>query len=202
MKVFSKKKEGIEHDINPMLRLRWSPRAFSESVVEEGVLKRLFEAARWAPSSYNAQPWHFIYAHREDEENLQKILDCLSYNNQKWASKAAVLMISVVATKVKVKGEEKNNPHAKHDLGQAIAHMTMQAYFEKLFVHQMAGFNADKAKETFGIEGDYEPVTAIALGYIGPVEDLPDDLEEREFSRQKRKPQEEFAFAGEWKPEG
>ena len=161
--------------IHELLSKRWSPRAFDGRPVEPEKLRSLFEAARWAASSYNAQPWYFIVATKDDPENFQRILDSFVEFNQGWAKDAPVLALSVAGTKFEHNGEA--NRHAFHDVGQAAANLALQAAALGLQVHQMAGILPDKARELFSIPEGYEPVAGIAIGYPGEPSSLPDQLQ-------------------------
>jgi nitroreductase len=182
--------------IHDLLRRRWSPRAFADRPVEPEKLCSLLEAARWAPSSYNEQPWFFLMALREDREEFNRMLSCLVEGNVAWAQKAPVLMISVAKLKFEKSG--KPNRHAFHDVGQAVADMTTQATSVGLAVHQMAGIVADKAREVYNIPRDYEAVAGIAVGYPGEPETLSGELRERELAPRNRRPLESFVFTGGW----
>lgn len=172
---------------------RRSPRAFDpERAVGQESLERLFEAARWAASSYNEQPWRFLVGVKREGEGWNKIFDSLGEFNQAWAKHAPVLILACVKKQFSQNGAE--NKHARYDLGQAMAHFALQATEEGLFLHQMAGFSADKARETFRIPEGFEPVTAVALGYLGKKEQLPEKLQAAEGAARKRKPQEEWVF--------
>ena len=185
------------HPIHDLLRSRWSPRAFDPNrPVEPDKLRSLMEAARWAPSSNNEQPWSFIIATRDDPEQFGRVLACLVEKNQSWAKYARVLMITVTATVWSRNG--KPNRHAFHDLGQAVADLTVQATASGLYVHQMAGFSPDAARQTFDIPATHQAVTAVAVGYPGDPSQLPDDLRQRELTPTTRKPISEFAFEGKW----
>lgn len=185
-----------EHDVHELIRKRWSPRAFSSKTVSDGELRSLFEAARWASSCFNEQPWRFIVSRRENQAEFDRLLSCLSESNQRWAKGAAVLMLSVASQAFAKNG--KPNRHALHDVGLAAAQLTLQATALGLAVHQMAGFSMERARELFAIPEDFEPVAAIALGYPGRPDELPEDLRARELGERSRKPQSEFVFAGTW----
>lgn len=185
-----------EHDVHELIRRRWSPRAFSSRAVGDPELRSLLEAARWAASCFNEQPWRFIVARREAQAEFDQLLSCLNENNQRWAKGAAVLMLSV-ASKAFAKNA-KSNRHALHDVGLAAAQLTLQATALGLAVHQMAGFSIERARERFAIPEDFEPVAAIAIGYPGDPDGLPEDLRERERGERSRNPQREFVFAGKW----
>jgi len=174
--------------IHGILARRWSPKAFSARPVEPGKLAQLFEAARWAPSSYNAQPWHFIVATREDAEGYNRLLSTLMDVNRQWAQQAPVLILAVA--KLDYNHVARANRHALYDLGQAVAHLTVQATALDLFFHQMGGFDPQAARELFAIPSGYEPVAVLALGYY---EGEPADQTAR-----TRKPLTDFVFSGSW----
>src|SRR5215212_3506304 len=184
------------HPIHDLLQKRWSPRAFADRAVEREKLLSLLEAARWAPSSNNEQPWHYIVATKDEPEEFGRLLACLVEKNQSWAKAAPVLMLSVASTVFSRNG--KPNRHALHDTGQAVAGLTVQATALGLYVHQMAGFSVEKARETYNLPPTVEPVAAIALGYLGDPSTLPEDLREREVALSTRKPIGEFVFTGSW----
>jgi nitroreductase len=185
-----------DYPIHELLQKRWSPRAFADRPVEPDKLKRLLEAARWAPSSFNGQPWAFIVATKDRQEDFAKVLGCLVEFNQSWAKAAPVLMIT--ATRLNFEHNNEPNRHAFHDVGQAIANLTLQATAEGLFVHQMAGIFPDVAKKKLGIPDGWEAVTGVAIGYLGDPNSLPEKLRQRELTPSPRKPMSEFAFLGAW----
>ena len=186
-----------EHPVHELIQRRWSPRAFAARAVEPEKLRSLLEAARWAASCFNEQPWSFIVAAKDAEgDAYERLLSCLVESNALWAGRAPVLMISVARLAFKRNG--KPNRHAFHDTGQAAAHLALQATALGLAVHQMAGFDVSKAREQFNIPEGFEPVAAIALGYPGDPEDLPENLREKELSPRARRPLEEFVFGGSW----
>jgi nitroreductase len=181
-----KPKPQFSHDLHPLLQRRWSPRAFSAQPVEEETLLTLLEAARWAASANNVQPWRFIYAAKEQGERYSKLFDCLTERNQLWAKSAPVLIMTLVKTHFEHNGQP--NRWALHDLGLAVGNLTTQASALDLYVHNMAGFSAEKARELFNLPPDVEPVTMIAVGYLGDAEQLPEPHRERELAQQQRKP--------------
>ncbi len=185
-----------QYQIEQLLKQRWSPLAFSEQNVEPEQLGSLLEAARWAASSYNEQPWSFILATKENPAEFERLLSCLAEGNQVWAKNAPVLMISVARLHFEKNGKE--NRHAFHDVGQAVSNLAVQATALGLYVHQMAGFDVPKARELYGIPEGYEAVTAIALGYGAEVETLPENLQQRELAPRVRKPLASFTFTGSW----
>jgi len=181
-------------DILPLINERWSPRAFSVNPVSQEQLLRLLQAAGKAPSAYNDQPWAFITGLRNDE-TWRGIFSCLAEGNQAWAGNAPVLMLSVGRT-VWSRDEAQINPTWMYDLGQSVAYMTMQATYEGLWVHQMGGFDKEKARATFGIPETWEPVTAIAIGHKTGKEILPANLAAMENGPKERKEFATFVFAG------
>lgn len=185
-----------ETPIHEILTHRWSPRAFDARPVEPEKLRALFEAARWASSSYNAQPWYFIVATKDDPANFKRVLECFVEFNQSWAKSAPVVAISVAGLKMQHNGQD--NRHAFHDVGQASATMALQATALGLQIHQMAGILPDKAREVFHIPEGFDAVAGIALGYPGDPAALPEQLREREVGPRQRKPAASFVFTGEW----
>jgi nitroreductase len=182
--------------IHELLSKRWSPRAFDSRPVEPQKLRSLFEAARWAASSYNAQPWYFIVATKDDPAGFHRVLQCLVEFNQAWAKNAPVIGLSVAGLKFEHNGEA--NRHAFHDVGQAAANLALQASALGLQIHQMAGVLPDKARELFKIPQGYELVAGFTLGYPGDPAALPDQLREREVAPRERKSLKSFVFSGQW----
>jgi nitroreductase len=185
-----------DHPVLDVLRKRWSPRAFADRPVEPTKLQSLLEAARWAPSCFNEQPWSFIVATKDNPPEYERLLACLVEKNQAWAKSAPVLMISVAAKNFAQTG--KPNRHWFHDVGLAVSDLVTQATVLDLFVHQMAGFSPDKARQTYNIPDSHEAVAAIAIGYLGDPNSLPDDLRDRELKEQTRKSLKDFVFTGKW----
>jgi nitroreductase len=189
----------VDHEILPLLQNRWSPRAFSDRPVDQAVLLSLLEAARWAPSRQNEQPWAFIIADKADKAAHASFVGLLTGQNPVWAKNAPVLVLTV-ARVVFGSGQARGkvNRHANYDLGQAVAHLTVQATALGLSIHQMGGFDGEKSRELLQIPEGYDPVTMIAIGFRGNPEDLPDDLRELEMEKRHRTRQVEFVFAGRW----
>ena len=185
-----------EYPVHELIRNRWSPRAFSDRPVEPAVLASLFEAARWAASSFNDQPWAYLVASRDDKENFAKMLGVLVEGNQKWAKDAPVLALSVARKHFHHTG--KPNPVAVHDVGAANAQLTAEATSRGLLVHQMAGFSHEKARLAFGIPEGWDPVSAIAIGYPGDPQILPEDFRKSELAPRTRKPIREFVMSSSW----
>lgn len=190
------KPADTQYPIHNLLQRRWSPRAFSDQTVELEKLRSLLEAVRWAPSCFNEQPWSFILATKDNPAEHERLLSCLSESNQQWAQDAPVLMLSVA--KLAFERNGKANRHAFHDVGLAVENLVIQAIALDLFVHQMASFDLEKARELYGIPEGYEPVAGIALGYLGDPQALPENLYERELAPRIRKPSASFVFSGYW----
>jgi len=194
--LIEEKVASTEFPVIDLIKNRWSPRAFSSAPIEEEKIMSLLEAARWAPSCYNEQPWNFILFKRENREEFNKILDVLSPRNKLWAKGAPLILLSVAKTTFERNG--KTNRHALHDVGAAVTNLTMQATSMGLYIHQMAGFNSEKAQQLFKIPDGYEPVSAMAIGYYGNIEDLPDEFKKSETATRRRKPVSDFVFQGTW----
>lgn len=195
--IFHKKEASTDHPIQELLAERWSPYAFDSRPVREADLVSLFEAARWAPSSYNEQPWSYMVASKNDTEEFQRLLSCLVEANQAWAKAAPVLALGIVSLKFALNA--KDNRAAVHDLGLAAGNLVMEATSRVLFVHQMIGILPDRARELYGIPEGFEAWTALAIGYAGDSASLPDKLRERDLAPRQRKPLREFVFRGRWK---
>lgn len=185
-----------DHPINELFGKRWSPYGFSDRAVSADDLRSLFEAARWAPSSYNEQPWSYLVATREDAEGFARVLSCLVEANQAWARSAPVLALGCTSMKFKLNGNP--NKVAHHDLGLASANLSLEATARGLFVHQMAGILPDKAREVFRIPEGVEPLTGLAVGYAADPKGLPEQLRDRDLAARTRKPLAEFVFGSQW----
>ncbi|MCJ8164474.1 nitroreductase family protein [Pontibacter sp. E15-1] len=181
--------------VHNLITTRRSPRAFREKAVTEEQLESLFQAARWAPSSMNEQPWRFIYAAKEDQEAFSRLFGCLVEGNS-WAKNASALFVTVAKKSYDLNG--KPNSHAWHDVGLATGNLLLQATELGLHIHLMGGFNAAKAQQDLGIPEGYEPVAMGAIGFAGDPDTLPDPLKERELAPRTRKPLQELVFKGKW----
>lgn len=178
----------------PVILERWSPRAFADKDVSAKDLKTIFEAVRWAASSFNEQPWRFLVG-RKGSETYKKILDSLAPFNQMWAGKAPVLILGVAKTKFSHNGEP--NRVALFDLGAASTTLALEASALGLHVHQMAGFEPDAARKAFGVPEEYIFGSAIALGHQGDPESLPvEGMKQQETAVRTRKALSEFVFEG------
>jgi nitroreductase len=182
--------------IHPFIAGRRSALAFAATPVEPEALASLMEAARWAPSSMNEQPWSFIVARKPNKSDFERLLACLVEFNVQWAQHAPVLLLATARLTFESTGEL--NRHAFHDVGHAMANLTFQAMVSGLAVHQIAGFDVEKARHEFSIPRDYEPLAAAAIGYPGNSEELPEKLRKRDASPRKRKPLANFVFEGGW----
>lgn len=179
--------------IHPVLNERYSPRAFSDRDVSDAELDLLFEAARWAPSSHNDQPWRFLVT-RRGQEGHAALLSSLIPSNQVWAGKAPVLVLNMVMRDFEFNG--KPNYHAWHDMGGALAQLTAQATSMGIGLHQLAGFHAEVARVAFDIPERIELVSALAIGFPGDPEMLNGHLHERELTRSTRKELSELVSYG------
>ena len=186
----------VEFPVNELIQNRWSPRAFSDKPVPQEVLWSLFEAARWAPSSNNEQPWAYIVATKDDAENFEKSLGALVEFNANWAKKAPVLVIAVA--ELAFAKNNAPNRNAQYDVGAASLQLCLEATARGLVVHQMAGFDPETAKEAYDIPQGWEPIAAMAIGYPGDASSLPEPLQSREKAPRTRKRIREFVMSGQW----
>ena len=173
----------------PALAERWSPRAFDpEAPIDDAKLRAALEAARWSPSANNTQPWHFIVA-RRGTEAFDTIVANLMGFNQLWAGSAAALVVAVAET-VDAEGTERR--WATYDVGQAVAHLTIQAHHDGLHTHQMGGFDPQGLRDAFGLDEHFVPVSVTAIGMLGDADALPEPLRERETAPRTRRPLEDI----------
>jgi len=186
----------VEFPVHELIQNRWSPRAFSDKPVPQEVLRSLFEAARWAPSSNNEQPWAYIVATKDDAENFEKSLGALVEFNANWARKAPVLVIAVA--ELSFAKNNAPNRNAQYDVGAASLQLSIEATARGLVVHQMAGFDPETAKEAYDIAQGWEPIAAMAIGYPGDAASLPEPLQSREKAPRSRKRIREFVMSGQW----
>lgn len=186
------KKAKTNYPLHEILESRWSPRAFNGEKIGKEKLQRLFEAARWSPSASNEQPWFFIIGEAGDP-TYQMIFDSLVEFNQMWVKTAPVLMLAICKKTSAKTG--KANDWCRYDVGQSVAHLTFQASYEGLYVHQIGGFDTEKSRKLFLIPDDYEAVTAIAVGFIGDYQLLDPRLQKSELAERERKNSVEFVFS-------
>lgn len=185
-----------QEPIHDLLARRWSPRALDpDRLVSAADLRSLLEAARWAPSCFNEQPWRFLVFDGNHPEALESARDCLMDGNA-WARRAPVLLLSVA--RETFLRNDKPNRHAQHDVGLAVENLVLQATHLGLATHQMAGFDAAKAREVFHIPEGFTPMAMIAVAHPGSSEDLDEALQERESQPRERRGLDEIAFAGDW----
>ncbi len=180
--------------IDPLLAGRWSPRTFDASPLAGDEVTALLEAARWAASCANAQPWRFIVGLVGDATHAA-ILDTLMGFNRPWADAAPMLVVGVAMVRTP---EGKDWAHGTFDLGASMTAMTLQAVSLGLVSHQVAGFDVAKAVEAFSIPEGFRPMSVATIGRLGDVDALPDDAKEREAAPRVRKPLSEIAFTGGW----
>lgn len=185
-----------DHPIHELIANRWSPYGYDERPVSDADLCSLFEAVRWAASSYNEQPWSYIVARKQDAEPYERILSCLVEGNQGWAKAAPVLALGCTSLKFSRNG--KPNMAAQHDLGLAAGNLVLEATARGLAVHQMIGILPDKARVTFEVPEDVQVLTGLAIGYASDPITLPDALKERDQAPRQRKTLSEFVFGGKW----
>ena len=190
------KQATLDHPVNELIARRWSPYAFSDRPVLADDLGALFEAASWAASSYNEQPWRYIVATKANPGEYERLLSCLVEGNQVWAKAAPVLALGCTSLYFVHNG--KPNAAALHDLGLASATLTLEATARGLFVHQMIGILPDKARAVYRIPEGAQPLTALAIGYLGDMDALPDNLKPRDLAPRHRKALSEFVFGSQW----
>jgi nitroreductase len=184
----------MSNSVLSVIEERWSPRAFSSKSVSKEDIHLLFDAARKAASCFNEQPCRFVYARKEDKENFDLLLDCLVEGNQVWAKNASVLVATI--TKKTFTQNDKPNKHAWHDVGLSVGNMSAQATSMDISLHQMAGYDKEKTIKNLNLSDDFEPVSFIAIGYLGDKGQLPEDLEKQEKKESPRKSINEIIFVG------
>lgn len=182
------------HYIRNLLQRRRSPRAFSSRPISLEDLQTILEAARWAPSSANEQPWRYMVARHEDKPEHDKMVSLLAEGNRIWANRAPVLILTMARRHFEK--YKTGNLHALHDVGLASACMMLQALDLDIYMRQMGGFDMQRSIEAYAIPPDYEPVSIIALGYPGHPAQLPDHLAQREQQPRSRRPLSEIVFSG------
>jgi nitroreductase len=191
-----KKPATPAHPVQELITQRWSPYAFSDRPVSEDDLRSLFEAARWAASSYNEQPWRYIVATKATPTEFERLLSCLVEGNQAWAKAAPVLALG--CTSLNFVLDNKPNSAAEHDLGLASATLTLEATARGLVVHQMIGILPEKARELYRVPDGFRPLTGLAIGYAANPDMLPENLRARDVAPRTRRPLAEFVFGGQW----
>jgi nitroreductase len=187
-----------DHAVLPAVARRWSPHRFLDRAVAEDTLLRCLEAARWASSSYNDQPWFWIVSQKTDK-SFPRMLRCLLEPNRTWATSSPVLMLSVLRTNLHHNGQP--NPVALHDLGQASAYLSLQACDVGLQVHQMGGINRSATRLAFQIPDGFEPCTITAIGYpdVSELKALSgDEYGRRQIASRRRKDLHTCVFTNQW----
>ena len=184
------------HPILDVIKRRWSPYHFADRPVEQAKIMSMLEAARWSASAFNEQPWRFILATKDDKPGFDKALGCLVEANQKWAQNVPVLILTATRTTFTKNGKD-NRVH-QHDLGLAVQNLVVQATAMDLFVHQMAGVDLDKVKKEYNLPDDFEPQTAIAIGYGVAPGELSDEDREKAESARSRNDFKDFVFGTTW----
>lgn len=185
------KKTKNTHAFNSLIENRWSTRAFKPTKVEQGKINSILEAATWAPSAFNEQPWRFIVG-KKGGETYDKILETLIEWNQKWASNADVLVLNI--TKRNFAHNNKPNATFEYDLGQAVAFMALEVVNQGLYSHQMSGFDPKLVAELFNINNEFKVVSVIAIGYYGNIDELPKDMIDAEKATRNRKAFDSLVF--------
>lgn len=197
MEVIASKKikeAKTQYPVIESIRKRWSARAFSNKPISQEDINTLFEAASWAASSMNEQPWLYLYATKNNKEVFESMVNCLSAGNQAWAKDASLLVLSLAKKTFDRNGNI--NRHAFYDTGSANTNMILQATEMNIYAHQMGGFDLEKTKTTFNLPDDVEPVVFIAFGYLDEAEKLPEPFKTRELTERKRKNLDDFVFIG------
>ena len=192
----AQKQAHPDHPIHDLIAGRWSPYAFSERAVSADDLRSLFEAARWAASSYNEQPWRYIVATKESPEQFAKLLSCLVEPNRAWAQAAPVLALGCTGLNFERNG--KPNAACEHDLGLASASLSLEAAARGISVHQMIGILPDIARDHCRIPEGFRVLTALAIGYAADPTTAPEKLADRDRAERARRPLAEFVFGGAW----
>lgn len=172
-------------EVHPLIQKRWSPLSYTDRMITDEQMAELFEAASWAASAYNEQPWYYIYAHR-DSDGFDKLWSSLAEGNQPWTKNASVIFAAFSRDTFARNG--KPNPWAAHDLGMANAQLMLQAVSRDIYGHFMAGFDADKISADFDLGDEMTPVCVGVLGYLGDAAQLADSYRQREQSPRSRNP--------------
>ena len=173
----------VAYNIHPLIQKRWSPRSFSDQEIAPEQLNELFEAARWAASANNEQPWQYVYAFRGTPA-FEQLWNCLKPGNQPWTKDAAVLIVSIERKTFAKNGNA--NPWSTHDVGMANAQLMLQAADRDIYGHMMAGFDAAQTAALLQLSEEQKPVCMIALGYLGEAEALEEPYKTRELAPRSR----------------
>ena len=192
------KKASTQYPINELLASRWSGRVYdSERTLSREQVIILLEAARWAPSCFGDEPWRFIICNKATDEVIwNKAIACLGEGNQAWAKDAPLL--TIISANSLFAHNDKPNKWGEYDSGAAAMSLCIQATEMGLMVHQMGGFDPDKARSKFAIPDQFKPIAMMTVGYQMSLENIPEDMKERELGERNRKPLGECFFEGEW----
>lgn len=190
------KRAPAEHPIHDLIAERWSPVVFSDDKLSPKEIRTLLEAARWAASCFNEQPWAYVVGVNGTDGAWHGLFDCLAEANQAWAKNAPVLILACASKQFARNGKE--NRHAWYDVGQATASLAIQATAMGLHVHQMAGFQPDKARERFAIPETHEPIACVAVGRPGDAAGADPAHVARDAAPRARKGIDEFVFGTDW----
>ena len=190
------KHASTDHPILEILVARWSPYGWSDRPVSRSDLRSLFEAARWAASAFNEQPWRYVVATRDEPEEFERLLSCLVEGNQAWAAAVPALALGIARSTFSHNG--KPNRVALHDLGLAAGNICAEATARGISVHQMAGILPERARELYQIPEEYDAQTALAFGYAADPEDLEEPARSRDTTPRTRRPLDAFVFGGSW----
>lgn len=182
--------------IHELLSRRWSPRSFTDRPIPPDEIRSLLEAARWAPSCFNEQPWVFILATKDQNLEYERLLECLVEGNRDWARHAYLLLLTIAKTHFS--HNDQPNRHAYHDVGLAVGNLVTQATALNLVAHQMAGIHVDVIRNTYALPSGHDPVTAVAVGYQGHLQNLSEALRDREHAPRARNPLKDWVFSGNW----
>ena len=185
-------------EIHDIIKARWSPRAFDpDKQVSQDDLLSLLEAAHWAPSCFNDQPWRFVICNKAiDEHSWQIALEVIVEKNRQWAKNAPVLILAVAMENFNHNGQP--NRWASYDTGAASVSLCLQATALGLCVHQMGGFNVEKARDAFNLPSDCNPMSILAVGYQAKMEVLDEDFNSIELAPRTRAPLNERFYVGQW----
>jgi nitroreductase len=194
--MMTHKQAAPDHPIHDLIARRWSPYAWADRAVSKEDLRSLFEAARWAASSYNEQPWSYLVATKADPEEFAKLLSCLVEGNQAWAQ--AVPVLGIGCTALNFTRNNQPNAAAIHDLGLASATLTLEATARGLCVHQMIGILPERVRELYRVPEGVQPLTGLAIGYVGDLNALAEAFKQRDLAPRQRKPLAQFVFGGKW----
>ena len=190
------KQANADYPIHELIAKRWSPCGFADRPVSRDDLLSLFEAARWAPSSYNEQPWNYLVATKDQRDNFGRMLSCLVEPNRDWAQHAPVLVLTVAGLNFTRNG--KPNTAAWHDIGLASASLSLEATARGLSIHQMIGILPDRAQEIYAIPEGFQVVTGLAIGYAADPDTLEASIKQRDTAVRQRKRLSEFVFSDRW----